>query len=159
MSEPTTTHRAGPAMNPDRHRRRARWLAALGIAITVLGLVGLVLTEPSSASDPNPLRVGAVSAAIGGLCVIVGALLSGNPPLEKQPPSRPTGVAWLLFTATGCGLLALIGVIRTGSDEPNHYLLAAVLTVYPLVIYAHQWWRYRRFARAESQATAPPRDE
>ena len=152
-------HRAAPAMSPDRQRHRARWLVVLGIVITVLGLVGLVLSEPTSASDPNPLRVGAVSAAVGGLCVIVGALLSRDAPLAKQPPSRPTGVAWLLFAAAGCGLLALIGAIGTGSDEPNDYLLAAMLTVYPLVIYAHQWWHYRRFLRAESRATAPHGDE
>jgi multisubunit Na+/H+ antiporter MnhB subunit len=139
-----------------QRRRRAMWIVVLGVVVTVLGAAGLVLTEPVTTSGSNQLRGWAVGVVIVGLVVIVTALISRAAPIAEQRSSRPSRPAWLLLVAAGFGVATLIATARLGSEDPLRYLSPALLTVYPLAIYAYQRRRYRRaMARDPSGGTLP----
>lgn len=131
--------------------RRARWPVAVGIAATVLGLVGLVITEPATGQDLAQPRLWAIGMLLLGLIGTALALVARAWPNEGRPSSPPRALAWLLLLAAGCGLVALIATVRMGREDPMAYLSPTLLTVYPLVIYGYQSWRYRRSREADAR--------
>lgn len=138
-----------------QHRRRALRFVVLGVVVTVLGLMLLVFTEPVTTSGLEQPRAWAVGVLVLGLCITVASLLSRAAPSADQGPRRPSRPAWLLLVIAGCGLATLVATASAGYEHPWSYVSPSLLTVYPLAMYAHQSWRYRRFMSA--RAASPRR--
>lgn len=138
----------------EQHRRRATRFVALGVVVTVLGLTLLLITRPATTSGLEQPRAWAVGVLVLGLCMTVASLLSRSAPSEQRS-RRPVRPSWLLLAIAGCGLVTLTATVGAGYQHPWSYVSPSLLTVYPLAIYAHQSWRYRRFVSA--RAASPRR--
>lgn len=132
-------------------RRPAMWTVALSVTVTTLGLVGLMITEPATGQDLAQPRLWAIGMLLLGLMGTALALVARAWPNAGRPSSPPRAPAWLLLLAAGCGLVALIATVRMGREDPMAYLSPILLTVYPLVIYGYQSWRYRRSRQADAR--------
>lgn len=138
-----------------QQRRRATWIAILGAVVTVLGLTGLVLTEPVSPTSSGHPRTWAVGVLLIGLGTTVAALISRVAPAAERRPMPPSRPAWLLLALAACGLVTLVATARSGAEDPLRYLSPVLLTLYPLALYGYQARRYRRFTNERAQAARP----
>lgn len=132
-----------------RRRRRAVWSAILGAVVTVLGLAGLVLTEPVAGSSPTQPRVWAIGALFGGATIVAASLMARASALSDQQPRRPPRPSWLLLVAAVMGFAALISTATSGFEDPQELVSPGLLTVYPLALYAYLYWRFKRATAAE----------
>jgi membrane protease YdiL (CAAX protease family) len=154
MSEPVAT------AEPDQRRRQhARWHLVLGLAVTAVGLVWLVLTEPVAGRDLVQPRLWAMGLVVVGLIATTMALIDRAWPTPPQRPSRPKRPSRLFLVLAGVGFGLLITRPTIGPMEPQDLVSPAFLAVYPLAFYGYQRWRYRRLTRTQSQATAPALEE
>ncbi|MGY3128711.1 amino acid transporter [Agrococcus sp. UYP33] len=129
---------------------------ALGVVVTVLGLALLPLTEPTTTAglEQQP-RAWAVGVVVLGLCMTIASLLSRSAPSTEPRSRRPGRPSWLLLAIAACGLITLAATVSAGYEHPWSYVSPTLLTVYPLAMYSHQSWRYRRFVSA--RAASPRR--
>lgn len=141
----------GPAQS-ERRPRWMRWLLALGIATTVLGAIGLVVTEPAVARDLQQPRHWAIGVLFAGLYATAVTLAARRSPHPAQPSSAPRRPSRLLLVIAGMALLML--PLRPQSLRPDALdSVYVLLPAYLLAVYGYQWWRYRRSPQARA-----PRD-
>ena len=86
------------ALRDEGRRQSGVWVFRIGVAITVLGLLGLVTALIVGSFDPSQCeRAGGVVIVVGGLMALVGALLVGG--------------GWAFASRAGWVVLATIAVL------------------------------------------------
>ncbi|MGO9208250.1 MAG: energy-coupling factor transporter transmembrane component T [Candidatus Limnocylindrales bacterium] len=102
-------------------RRQATAAATLG------GLVGLGIGLFEVLYSGSASGIGIAVALVGGALVIGGLLAASHGSRSRYRPDRWLAAEWLVVTA---GLVAVAGVVATGSHDPN----VLVQPLYPLAL-------------------------